>query len=166
MSSFAHLKTQLCRGTTCSWRSAAQEQCGGSLLLHQSKSKSLKWYFLSFSTFLLLILRTPKARHSSYTIFYTILLDFIYHFLHNTHRVPKFDVRLKHNTILMHYNVSITCIACTSSISTHAQPVTMATEATWCLSECVLELQHQSLPSQWALRGRDKNRTLLRCTGI
>lgn len=74
--------------------------------------------------------------------------DFIYHFLHNTHRVPKFDVRLKHNTILMHYNVSITCIACTSSISTHAQPVTMATEATWCLSECVLELQHQSLPSQ------------------
>ncbi len=156
MSSFAQgedLKTQLFRGTTCSWRSAAQEQCGG--VLHQSKSKSLKWYFLSFSTFLLLILRTKKHGTGLHIPF-----------VHNTPRVPKFDVRLKHNIILMHYNVSITCIACTTSISSHAQPVTMATEATRCLSECVLELQHQSLPSRWALRERDKDRTLLRCTGI
>ncbi len=151
MSSFAQgedLKTQLCRGTTCSWRSAAQEQCGDVCLCTSPNQKSLKWYFLSFSTFLLLILRTPKARYrTAYTIF-------------------TFNVRLKHNTILTHYNVSVTCIACNTSISTHAQPVTMATEATWCFSECLLELQHQSLPSQWALRERDKDRTLLRCTGI
>jgi len=66
----------------------------------------------------------------------------------------------------MHYNVSVTCIACSTSISTHAQPVTMATEATWCLSEYLLELQHQSFPGQWALRKGEKERTLLRNTGI
>ncbi len=99
------------KDTAVPWYNLQLEKCctrtmWGCLLLHQSKSKSLKWYFLSFSTFLLLILRTKKHGTGLHIPF-----------VHNTPRVPKFDVRLKHNIILMHYNVSITCIACTTSIS-------------------------------------------------
>lgn len=81
-------------------------------------------------------------------------------------KVPKCTrvLNITHYSNALH--VSVTCIACSTSISTHALPVTMATEATWCLSEYLLELQHQSFPGQWALRKWEKERTLLRNTGI
>lgn len=136
--------TAVCCRTTCSWskcctrtRSVGRHLCTRS---NQSTSNQPIRYII-FSLFSTPTMRSLKPR----------LICRFYKTHLNTARCQ--NAHLKHNTCALQCRISI-CIACSTSISTHVRPVTMATKATWL--SCGAAASESSEPLSTYERGKDR----------